>query len=78
MAAPTVVLFLLTKTQAFHLIRPVCALGTFPTRGRLEKRLSFLQHRFLKVPNVRIPDANASGILCYINFSASFLASSRE
>ena len=32
----------LTKTQDFHLIRPVCALGTFPSRGRLEKVLLFL------------------------------------
>ena len=24
------------KTQHFHLIHPVCALGTFPSRGRLE------------------------------------------
>ncbi len=37
MAAPTVVLFLLTKTQAFHLIRPVCALGTFPSRREKPK-----------------------------------------
>ena len=29
-----------SKTQDFHLIRPVCALGTFPSRGRLEKALS--------------------------------------
>ena len=26
----------------FHLIRPVCALGTFPSRGRLEKAFPFL------------------------------------
>ena len=30
------------KKQDFHLIRPVCALGTFPSRGRLEKAFSFL------------------------------------
>ena len=30
------------EKQDFHLIRPVCALGTFPSRGRLEKALSFL------------------------------------
>ena len=27
------------KTQDFHLIRPVCALGTFPSRGRQEGRI---------------------------------------
>ena len=42
MAAPTgATLPLPSKTQAFHLIRPVCALGTFPSRGRLAKRFPF-------------------------------------
>ena len=31
-----------SKTQDFHLIRPVFALGTFPSRGRLEKAFLFL------------------------------------
>ena len=30
------------KKQDFHLIRPVCALGTFPSRGRHEKAFAFL------------------------------------
>ena len=43
MAAPTgATLPLPSKTQDFHLIRPVCALGTFPSRGRLEKAFPFL------------------------------------
>ena len=28
--------------QDFHLIRPVCALGTFPSRGRLANAFPFL------------------------------------
>ena len=31
------------KRQDFHLIRPVCALGTFPSRGRLEIAFLFLE-----------------------------------
>ena len=43
MAAPTAASLLLpAETQHFHLIRPVCALGTFPSRGRLEKAFSIL------------------------------------
>ena len=30
-----------SQTQDFHLIRPVCALGTFPSRGRLANAFSF-------------------------------------
>ena len=29
-------LLLPAETQGFHLISPVCALGTFPSRGRLD------------------------------------------
>ena len=36
-----------SKKKDFHLIRPVCALDTFPSRGRLEKALSFLAVWFL-------------------------------
>ena len=43
MAAPTgATLPLPSKKKNFHLIRPVCALGTFPSRGRLEKAFLFL------------------------------------
>ena len=43
MAAPTgATLPLPSKTQDFHLIRPVCALGTFPSRGRLANAFPFL------------------------------------
>ena len=43
MAAPTgATLPLPSKTQDFHLIRPVCALGTFPSRGRLAEAFPFL------------------------------------
>ena len=31
---------------SFHLIRPVCALGTFTSRGRLEKVFPFFDIRF--------------------------------
>ena len=31
-----------SKTQGFHLIRPVFALGTFPSRGRPAKAFSIL------------------------------------
>ena len=34
------------KKQDFHLIRPVCALGTFPSRGRLVDAFSFLAFCF--------------------------------
>ncbi len=34
------------KKQDFHLIRPVCALGTFPSRGRLLDAFSFLAFCF--------------------------------
>ena len=36
-----------SKKQDFHLIRPVCALGTFPSRGRLERRVSLFSCQFL-------------------------------
>ena len=50
MAAPTgATLPLPSKTQDFHLIRPVCALGTFPSRGRLENAFLFLVLWFLTV-----------------------------
>ena len=43
MAAPTgATLPLPSKKKNFHLIRPVCALGTFPSRGRLAKAFLFL------------------------------------
>ena len=43
MAAPTgATLPLPSKKKNFHLIRPVCALGTFPSRGRLENAFLFL------------------------------------
>ena len=34
------------KKQDFHLIRPVCALDTFPSRGRLVNAFSFLAFCF--------------------------------
>ena len=47
MHAPTGASFPLpSKTQDFHLIRPVCALGTFPSRGRLAEAFSFLAVQF--------------------------------
>ena len=50
MAAPTgATLPLPSKTQDFHLIRPVFALGTFPSRGRLENAFLFLVLWFLTV-----------------------------
>ena len=50
MAAPTgATLPLPSKTQDFHLIRPVCTLGTFPSRGRLENAFLFLVLWFLTV-----------------------------
>ena len=50
MAAPTgATLPLPSKTQDFHLIRPVCALGTFPSRGRLANAFPFLALWFLTV-----------------------------
>ena len=47
MAAPTVTTLLFpTETQNYHLIRPVYALGTFPSRGRLGDALSLLVVQF--------------------------------
>ena len=47
MAAPTVTTLLFpSKTQEFHLFRPVYALGTFPSRGRLGDALSLLVVQF--------------------------------
>ena len=47
-----------SKTQDFHLIRPVCALGTFPSRGRLEKAFPFLAVWFFD--SLRLPLAKGS------------------
>ena len=48
MAAPTgATLPLPSQAQDFHLIRPVFALGTFPSRGRLENVFLFLVLWFL-------------------------------
>ena len=75
MAAPTVVLFLLTKTQAFHLIRPVFALGTFPSRGRLEEAFSFLVVQFFD--RLTRPGSFA-GALALLSYTLSFGSRRRQ
>ena len=50
MAAPTgATLLIPSKPRNFHLIRPVCALGTFPSRGRLAKVFCFFAMEFFVV-----------------------------
>ena len=62
MAAPTgATLPLPSKTQVFHLIRPVCALGTFPSRGRLEMVFFFLAVWFLTVSAARLEGIQPGG-----------------
>ena len=60
-----------SEKQGFHLIRPVCALGTFPSRGRLEKALFFLTLLF-------VDRLAASGALTCPGFFADFIKENIE
>ena len=65
MAAPTgATLPLPSKTQDFHLIRPVYALGTFPSRGRLANAFLFLVMWFFD--SVKFPLSYRQGELLYV------------